>query len=291
MVEGRCGSDESLRSKNFFAVQLSIGAAKLDVALGWKLTQCRIESHCSSSVGILQNALPFDARAIPPTVALETPQWLVLNKPVGWHSVVARTTDGAPIVEEWIAKHYPAHNAIPEYGLVHRLDRSTSGCLLVAKTRDSFDELRENFQSGFGAWAIGKRYLALVSGAVAAQGEFTGFFSSRHKGSAKVTVRGVGSREHSGTCKWTRVRPRDSRAETGDVRAFDLIEVELCGPGRRHQIRAGFSSIGHPLAGDTTYGGIPLHPLCNHGFAALHAWKLVVGGVEAVSAPPAWAEC
>ncbi len=234
-------------------------------------------------------SLSFDARATLPVVVHETPEWFVVNKPIGWHSVAARVTDGSATIQEWISEMFASQRELPECGLVHRLDLSTSGCLLVAKTLRAHEDLRENFSSGVGGWAIGKRYLALVANGLEPTGEFTLFFSSRHKGSAKVTVSEFGGRNERGSCTWKVVRARDSRSAADEPRAFDLIEVELIGAGRRHQIRAGLSSLGHPLAGDAMYRGLPLRESANHNCAALHAWKLIVTGVEIVSPPPTWA--
>lgn len=230
------------------------------------------------------------ARAILPTLLHESSDWFVLNKPVGWHSVAARVTDGAPTIQEWISENLASQRDLPESGLVHRLDHSTSGCLLVARSALAQDGLRENFSAGFGGWAIGKKYLALVTGGIAPTGEFTLYFSSRHKGSAKVTVNEVGDRNEVGTCRWRVRRARDRRADAADPGAFDLIEVELVGPGRRHQIRAGLASLGHPLASDTLYRGAELRAEWNLSFAVLHAWKLVISGVEVISPSPRWAD-
>lgn len=236
-----------------------------------------------------QASLSFDASAVSPTVVHDCPEWFVVNKPIGWHSVAARVTDGSATIQAWIAANYPAQCALPESGLVHRLDVSTSGCLLVAKSERSYEDLRENFSAGVGGWSIAKKYLALATPGLAQSGEFTLFFSSRHKGSAKVTVHEVGSRNERGVCRWKVLRASDPQAAAGDPTTFDLIEVELIGAGRRHQIRAGLSSLGHPLAGDLMYRGAPLNESCNHSFAALHAWKIVVTGIEVESAPPQWA--
>lgn len=213
----------------------------------------------------------------------------MVNKPLGWHSVAARVTDGSPTIQEWIAANFPGQGALPESGLVHRLDLSTSGCLLVAKTPRSYEDLRENFSSGSAGWAIGKKYLARVTPGIAQSGEFTLFFSSRHKGSAKVTVSEFGGRNERGSCRWKVLQAAVHGVAEGEPAAFDLIDVELIGGGKRHQIRAGLSSLGHPLAGDAMYRGQPMHESCNHSFAALHAWKLVVTGVEVESPRPSWA--
>ncbi len=224
-----------------------------------------------------------------PTIVHDSAEWFVVNKPTGWHSVAARVTDGSATIQEWIAEHYPTQCALPESGLVHRLDHSTSGCLLIAKTVRSYEDLRENFSAGVAGWAIEKKYLARVTRGIAESGEFTLFFSSRHKGSAKVTVHEFGAKNERGSCRWKVLKRADPRGVADDPCAFDLVEIELIGGGKRHQIRAGLSSVGHPLAGDAMYRGQPLDESVNHGYAALHAWKVVVTGVEVESPRPLWA--
>jgi len=60
----------------------------------------------------------------------------------------------------------------------------------------------------------------------------------------------------------------------------DVVEVELIGPGRRHQIRAGFAYLEHPLEGDTLYGAQgPSH-------FSLHAWKIMIDGLTVIAPPP-----
>ncbi|MDA0214623.1 MAG: pseudouridine synthase, partial [Planctomycetota bacterium] len=85
-----------------------------------------------------------------PTIVHEEPEWFVVNKPIGWHSVATRVTDGAQTIEQWLGESFPALSALPECGLVHRLDLSTSGCLLVARTAQMHQTLRDNFTAGFG---------------------------------------------------------------------------------------------------------------------------------------------
>ena len=100
-------------------------------------------------------------------------------------------------------------------------------------------------------------------------------FASRHKGSAKASVHTRGEPETIGRCRW---RVRSVRDDT------TLIEVDLLGPGRRHQIRAGFAYEGHPLVGDTLYGAQEAA-----SGLGLHAWRVEIDGVVVECPIPAWA--
>jgi 23S rRNA pseudouridine1911/1915/1917 synthase len=214
----------------------------------------------------------------PISIIREDASWLVVAKPAGIHSVEQRGSD-APSVEAWLRAERPELVELDECGLVHRLDCETSGCLLVAKDADARERLRDAF-SGRGG-DIRKTYLARVEGRLPERvmaGAFTLSFTSRHKGSAKVTVHTRGEPDTIGRCRW-RVR-----SVAGEGRAATtLLEVELLGPGRRHQIRAGLAYEGNPLLGDTLYGGheAPHGPL-------LHAWRIEVDGTTVECPPPAW---
>lgn len=209
-------------------------------------------------------------------VIREEPSWLVVAKPAGMHTVSQRESD-APSVEAWLRAQRPDLAGLEECGLVHRLDLDTSGCLIVAKDEATRRRLREWF-SGRGG-DIRKHYLALVEGRATA-GSFTLSFASRHKGSAKVSVSPRGEADTIGRCRWTvRAAPR---AEGAPV---TLLAVELLGPGRRHQIRAGLAHLGHPLVGDTLYGAKP-----SEGGARLHAARVEVDGLEAACTAPSWAQ-
>ena len=216
--------------------------------------------------------VPEVASAEVPRILREEPSWLVVDKPAGWHSVAGGGDSDGPSVEAWLRAARPELAGLDECGLVHRLDRFTSGCLLVARDAGSRERLRASF-SGRGG-DLRKTYLALVVGR-AEPGSFTLAFTSRHKGSAKVTVSPRGEPATIGRCRRT-VAARHAN-ET-------LLEVELLGPGRRHQIRAGLASLGVPLVGDTLYRG-PDHGRGVH----LHAWRLEVDGVVTESPRPDWA--
>jgi len=186
--------------------------------------------------------------------------WLVLDKPAGWHSVM-QGAEAEPSVEAWLRQADTAAAGLPEAGLCHRLDRGTSGCLVAAREAVWHGRLRHAFGS---AGAVRKSYLAVAARGLPREGHFRLNFGSRYKRSAKVTVREAGDAWTAGRCRW---RVRGPANEAG----HDLVEVELIGPGRRHQIRAGLAHLGSPLLGDTLYGGRS----GGHGFGAmLHAWRL-----------------
>lgn len=227
-----------------------------------------------------------------PCLLHDNEQWMVLHKPAGWHTVEVRVSGGGEVLSRWIAEHHPAQSQLPDAGLVHRLDQCTSGCVIAAKSESMHSDLRAAV-SGRGGRSVAKVYLALVKRGVSEQGRFDLVFSSRHKGSAKATVRRDGEGER-GECSWRLLRPgcavRGDQVESAAAAAaFDLIEVQLHGPGRRHQIRAGMAFIGHPLAGDSLYRGESLSPSWSSGCFALHAWRVVIEGVLVESPRPSWA--
>ena len=149
-------------------------------------------------------------------------------------------------------------------GIVHRLDKDTTGLLVVAKDLASHEHLARQFK----AHTVGRRYLALVRGVPSATGVLrTGYgrhphhrikFSSTH-GGKRVAV--------------THYRVLERFAEAA---AFVACELET---GRTHQVRVHLSDIGHAVLGDELYGGRPrdprLTPALRHlARQALHAARL-----------------
>lgn len=215
-----------------------------------------------------------------PVLLHEREQWFVLNKPAGWHTVTlgSAADDATPTVEAWLRRERPELASIDEAGIVHRLDRSTSGCLLVARSATARSALRAAISElGCG---IRKAYLAIAPSGLATTGAFALHFRGRHRRSAKVTVSDTGDERDLGRCRWRVL---------GSTPGGELVEVELLGPGRRHQIRAGFAHLGCPLRGDALYGGGA--PLPGLDGAALHAWRIEIDGAQVdAPLPRAWSQ-
>jgi len=218
-----------------------------------------------------------------PPIIYENEYYFALNKPANWHSL-GLPPPGEQSVEIWLKDSRPAQAGLPEAGIVHRLDFLTTGCLLVAKSANIYQDLRKSFQvsakeaqSVYSSQAtsvitVDKTYLALVRSGLSDSGQFELAFESRYKRSQKVSVSRTGASETKGRCQWRKV---------GVWEAGDAIEVKLIGAGKRHQIRAGLSFLGADIVGDPLYG------MADERGLGLHAWKLKLSGQpESIEAPP-----
>ncbi|MBW2730932.1 MAG: RluA family pseudouridine synthase [Deltaproteobacteria bacterium] len=218
-----------------------------------------------------------DERPLPsPEMPLEvidvTPAVVVVNKPPGVPTHPLLPAEQGTLANALVAR-YPecieASELPREGGLVHRLDTSTSGVLLAARSRRAFQHLRGLFRAG----QVDKRYLALVSGAVEKTLVIERAIKSDGQDRRRVEV---SYRDDVGLPSRSVVHPL---ARLG---AWTLVHVD-CHTGRRHQVRLHLASQGHPLAGDVLYGGEAMMGLEG---ALLHAAELSVEGRTFVAALP-----
>jgi 23S rRNA pseudouridine1911/1915/1917 synthase len=167
-----------------------------------------------------------------------------------------------------------------EPGLVHRLDRETSGLVLVAKTHAAFKQLRQQFHHR----QVAKQYLALVWGETGAVGSIS--YTLEHDPHDRRRMRAVvESVEHTAKRKQWRAVTRFRKL--GQGRGLSLLDVEM-ETGVTHQIRVHLAAIGHPIVGDKLYGaanseifGLHRHFLHAHGLKFCHPQSGVIVNVEA----------
>ena len=206
--------------------------------------------------------------ALPIRVVHEDADLVVVDKPAGVHSA-ALAPGQAGTVAGFLLGRYPEMARIGfsplDAGLVHRLDRDTSGLLLAARSAHAFERLRRQFEDR----TIGKTYLALVRGNPPRRGLLDRPIQRKGRRGRRVYVVGPGDRPDGRDvlAAVTRFRLKEP---VGD---FALLEVSP-ETGVMHQIRAHLAAAGFPVVGDAIYGpsatgGAP--PATRH---LLHAWKL-----------------
>ncbi|MBS0347018.1 MAG: 23S rRNA pseudouridine(1911/1915/1917) synthase RluD [Proteobacteria bacterium] len=202
--------------------------------------------------------LAEQAEDIPLDVVFEDDTIIVINKPVG---LVVHPGSGnwSGTLLNALLFHSEAFREVPRAGIVHRLDKDTSGLLVVAKTLEAQTDLVRQLQ----ARTVKRHYFALVHGEPAPSGEVNAPIGRHPVQRTKMAVV-PGGRE---AVTHYRVVERFARAS--------LVECQL-ETGRTHQIRVHMAHIGHPLVGDATYGKARSADPRLDAFPrqALHAWQL-----------------
>lgn len=207
----------------------------------------------------------------PLTVRLENADVIVVDKPAGQACAPLRASETGTLANA-LAGRYPELAGLGynprEPGLVHRVDTDTSGLVLVARNQRAFDVL----SGALKAERIRKGYLLLCSEAGLPDSGTIEFPLSNHPKDQRRVLACI----HPRDVARNQPRPAVTRYRVLERRqGWALVEVD-CARALRHQIRAHFAAIEHPLAGDALYGGPTVPGLTRH---ALHASRIgYVGG-------------
>jgi len=213
-----------------------------------------------------ETVLKDEAENIPLDIVYEDEALLIVNKPVGLVVHPAAGHWQGTLVNA-LLHHHPALKSLPRAGIIHRLDKDTSGLLMVAKNLTSHASLSSQLQ----ARTITREYLALVKGWMTAGGIIDQPLGRHPHDRKKQAVR------EDGKYAITHYRLEQR------FKQHTLIRVQL-ETGRTHQIRVHLAYIHYPLIGDSVYGGRFQMPAdCSPALAesfqqfrrqALHATKL-----------------
>jgi 23S rRNA pseudouridine1911/1915/1917 synthase len=172
-------------------------------------------------------------------------EWLaVIDKPAGLVVHAAPGHRGATLVE--LLGGLLGGGEPERPGIVHRLDRDTSGLMVVARTEESHRRLAAMVR----ARELDRRYLVMVEGRLRSRtGTVDAPLGRHHRAPERRAVRGRGARAARTHFRVIETLPRDTYAEA-------RLET-----GRTHQIRVHFAAIGHPVCGDPRYGQTGRHGL------------------------------
>jgi len=176
---------------------------------------------------------------------------LVINKPYGLIVHPKNAADTQPSLTDWVDINYPqlinigepfdaSGTPFPRHGIAHRLDKDTSGLIVIAKNQSSFDYIKKIFQTH----KIHKHYYALVHGR-----------PNKNSGVINAPLGRIGIKRTTKIVGKKMIDSKESVTEYKVIKNFDNYSLLDVSPktGRTHQIRVHLKSIGHPIAGDPVY--------------------------------------
>ena len=214
--------------------------------------EVEIEFHLTPQIDIQPENIPLD-------ILFEDPHVLIANKPVG---MVVHPAPGTPSGTFAGALLHHCKQLNPDEfenlrpGIVHRLDKDTSGTIIAAKTARDHQKLIEQFSNR----EVEKTYLAICCG-VPKEGEFSAPIK-RHPINRKQMTVSAGGKEAISHFKVLARRV-----------GLSLVEVKLL-TGRTHQIRVHLKAMNCPILGDSTYGSTSLNKKYGAARQMLHAYSL-----------------
>lgn len=222
--------------------------------------------HIVLNITLNAQEIQDEAEDIQLSIVYEDDHVLVINKPSG---LVVHPGAGNPshTLVNALLFHDPTLHHLPRAGIIHRLDKETTGLLIIGKTLESYTHFIRQMQ----AREIQRHYLTLVHGHVISGGVIDTFYGRHPHNRLKMAVCDRGKQA---------VTEYTLRKQ---YHHFTLLDVKLM-TGRTHQIRVHMAHIHHPVVGDPLYGGRKLIPpgiseslkltLQQFKRQALHAYQL-----------------
>ena len=224
---------------------IKLGIAHIGGKIGHASTVVREGDLVTLEIPPPEPATP-QPEALPVTIVYDDVDLVVVDKPAGMVVHPAAGHSQGTLVNALLhhVKNLSGVGGERRPGIVHRLDRGTSGLMVVAKHDRSHADLARQFQDR----RVDKRYLALVWGVVQA-----GRRIDLPLGRDPVERKKISTRSRRARAAVTRVTSAEH------LQGVSLVGVAIA-TGRTHQIRVHLSAIGHPVVGDAVYGGRHRHP-------------------------------
>ncbi len=187
----------------------------------------------------------FMPEPIPLDIVYEDDELMVINKPAGLVVHPGAGNRSHTLVNA-LVHHDASLNQLPRAGIIHRLDKETTGLLLVGKTLETYTALVRQMQ----ARDIDRHYVTLVQGHIIAGKTLTTLYGRHPRQRLKMAVCETGK---EAITSFTVQKHYPKAGAT-------FLHVKLM-TGRTHQIRVHMAHIHHPIIGDPLYGGRPRHPI------------------------------
>lgn len=239
-------------SRSFLVGEIKTGKIKIDGAIAEASDKLKEGWTISGEIGEPRAFEVKPDESVPVNVVREDKNFLVIDKPAGLVVHPSASYPEKTLVNGLLAR-YPEVKNVGDFkageenfrpGIVHRLDKETSGLMVVARDQKTFQFLKEQFQKR----SVGKKYIALVQGTM----------PRRDRGTIDLPIR----RSLGGGKQVAEKRNDGGISARPALTEFKVIEryknktlLEVCPKtGRMHQIRVHFAAIGYPVVGDKLYG-------------------------------------